>query len=120
LALLTMHAIESTLELLGYNQHRDFHVHGVPHVAAIDFANTSTGQATTATDDKCVQPVAGAGNLTPSDLAGHVKGDYGSEGWGFESLRARSVLRRKLDALEMSGAFGIPDKPAAQRPAAAF
>jgi len=86
-----MHAIELALELLGYNQHRDFHVHGVPHVAAIDFANTSTGQATTATDDKRVQPVAGAGNLTPSDLAGHVKGDYGSEGWGFESLRARSV-----------------------------
>ena len=61
-----------------------------------------------------------APGLTRADLSRHVEGDYGSEGWGFESLRARSVLRRKLDALEMSGAFGIPDKPAAQRPAAAF
>ena len=34
-------------------------------------------------------------------------GSYGSEGWGFESLRARSVLRRTLNAPEISGAFSI-------------
>ena len=45
---------------------------------------------------------------------------YGSEGWGFESLRARSVLRRTLDALEMSGAFGFLDEPAGQRPVVGF
>jgi len=61
-----------------------------------------------------------APGLTRADLSRHVEVDYGSEGLGFESLLARSVLRRTLNALEMSWAFGIPDKPAAQRPAAAF
>ena len=32
-----------------------------------------------------------AGTLTQPDVIRHLVGDYGSEGWGFESLRARSV-----------------------------
>ena len=31
---------------------------------------------------------------------------YGSEGWGFESLRARSVLRQRMKALTCGCAVG--------------
>ena len=59
-----------------------------------------------ATDGKPVHRLTGAGELTPSDLARRA-GCYGSEGWGFESRRERSVLRRTLNAPEISGAFSI-------------
>jgi hypothetical protein len=48
--------------------------------------------------------------LTRADLARHVEGDYGSEGWGFESLRARSVETDDLGprtAETLSGAFVV-------------
>jgi len=53
------------------------------------------------------QLVAGA-NLTPSDPARHVEGDYGTEGWGFESLRARSVLRQTTRPLTSGNAVWGP------------
>ena len=64
---------------------------------------------------KRAKPVRGSGMnpqvRTYSDLFRHeadtAQAAYGSEGWGFESLRARSVLRLTLNALEMSGGFGF-------------
>lgn len=38
-------------------------------------------------------------------LAEGVSVDHKSEGWGFESLRAHSVLRQMRGALAMAGAF---------------
>ena len=45
---------------------------------------------------------------------------YGSEGWGFESLRARSVLRRNWTPPRCRGRSAFLDEPAGQRPVAAF
>jgi len=45
---------------------------------------------------------------------------YGSEGWGFESLRARSVLRRTWTPSRCRGRSAFLDEPAGQRPVATF
>ena len=37
---------------------------------------------------------------TPADHTGRLESAYGSEGWGFESLRARSAQRRFLPLWE--------------------
>jgi hypothetical protein len=81
----------SPLEMLGYLQPRDFHVHDVAHVRANDPANGGTGHFTTTPDNRALPACRSRRELTRADLARHVEGDYGSEGWGFESLRARSV-----------------------------
>ena len=81
-----------------------------PYVWAHPWAQTAHACPTlTDTGQQQRSRIRAQGSRGSDELTGNgrVDYDYGSEGWGFESLRARSVLRRKLGALEMSGAFGV-------------
>jgi hypothetical protein len=45
---------------------------------------------------------------TAEDPRGRYEGAYGSEGWGFESLRAHSGRRRHADTGEFAGVSRCP------------
>ena len=59
---------------------------------------TDAAVSSVQTGTRVRQETAGQGLFRPIPAQGGCGPDcLGSEGWGFESLRARSVLRRKLE-----------------------
>ena len=58
------------------------------------FANNTPGHSRMSVDRLNIRRRPQQANPTIMDESGRFKSCYGSEGWGFESLRARHHLRR--------------------------